>query len=258
MREAEGQHGPAWGLPSPQLGQLPQAEQQAILDPHGVGDRGADGEPARSPQRAIGQGLEELRCLPGACGQRLVEDGDRRPARGPSRTAARTTRSPPARDETGRPAREAPGCARARAPGSGDRSGRRAPGSRGGRPTARAHPAPRIRARASSTTADSGPPRPLGGRVAVIARASSGSRSSRSTRSWSLAVWLLLVTPSPQHANPVPAGRMPENKHGSASRPSSRRRSHRIDPIPTATATGAVVALWMRPIAGFRLARPGV
>ena len=174
------------GPSAPELGELPEHEEQALLDADGVGDRRADGEPARPPQGAIGQRLEELRCLPGAQGERWSRTAIGS-ARSPSRTPARTKRSPPARGETGRPARAARGCGLARGRRRDGRAGRRARGSPGGRPRAPAHPAPRLHARSLSTTAESGAPRPLGGRVAVIARASSGSRSSRSTRASSLA-----------------------------------------------------------------------
>ena len=162
MREPEGQHGPARGLPSPELGQLPQAEEQALLDPDGVGDRGADGEPARSPQRAIGQRLEQLRRPPWRARRAARRAPRSPPARSPSRTAARTTRSHPARGGTGRPARAAPGCGPARAPGPGDRPARRAPGSpRWSTDGSRASgsQAPRLSLR---TPAESGAPRPLG------------------------------------------------------------------------------------------------
>src|SRR5919204_207927 len=62
--EAEGKQGAPRGLPTPELGELPQDQQQPLLDADRVGDRGADGEPVQSPQGALCEGLHELRRAP--------------------------------------------------------------------------------------------------------------------------------------------------------------------------------------------------
>ena len=182
MREPEGQHGPAWGLPAPELGELPQAEEQALLDPHGVGDRGADGEPARPPQGAIGQGLEELRCLPGPHGEWLVEDSDRgRLEDRPGLPRERCRVILPGAEQVAPPEKLQAAAALGHQD-RGDRSDRRGRGSRGGRRTAPAHPAPRVHARASSRRPRAGLLKAVGGRGSQSSHAPARGRARADQR----------------------------------------------------------------------------
>ena len=63
--EPEREDGAARGLAAPELRELPQEQEQPLLHADGVRDRGADGDPPRAAQRALGERLEQLRELPG-------------------------------------------------------------------------------------------------------------------------------------------------------------------------------------------------
>ena len=228
--------------------------QQALLDPDGVGDRRADSEPARSLQRAIGERLQELGTSLARAASGCVENRDRR----------RLDHRP------GEPLEKdadlvLPGTEQVAPPEQ-----LQAPTSLGHQNPASDHPVehqhsemvdrglPRVRlpgpALELHTPAERGPPWPsahhgAAGHARAPRPARAGQRGSRS-----VADWLLAVAAFSRHADPVP-GVVCQKTNMLAERPSSRRRSPRIDPISTATATGPWLPL-IRPIAGFRLARP--